>query len=149
MITRSEMEERRITLRLLAYWEKLRRDRKMPKESDIFAADIADLWEYCFIARIKDGEWYFHYMGRAIKEAYNEVMAKGSGEQVAPSLDILAPGYEQVVNKSGPLVLEGELHDAKGGDLFKYRQVLLPMGEGDKITSIFGGMRFLRIVNYK
>ena len=36
--------ERRIPLRLLAYWEKLRQGRPMPVERDVVPDDIRDLW---------------------------------------------------------------------------------------------------------
>jgi len=145
-------EERRITLRLLSYWEKKRNGRKMASEADIDPADIADLWEYCFMAHTKDiGKqgYNFTYLGKAIEEVYQEGMsASDDAGHLFPDMDILAKGHQQVVATAQPLVSEGELTNPHG-DVFKFRQVLLPLGSGNQVEAVFGGMRFLRIVTYK
>jgi len=142
------IEERRLTLRLLAYWEKRRNGRKMATEADIDPADIADLWESCFMAHTKDiGKqgYNFTYLGRAIQDMYEE--GSETDARVFPTMDILAKGYHDVIIKGEPLVVEGELTNPHG-DMFKFRQVLLPLGEGNVVHAVFGGMRFLRITNY-
>lgn len=152
MISQSELEERRITLRLLAYWERKRGTRAMPLETDFDPADIADLWEYCFIAhtqKIGQPGYSFSYLGRAIADVYHEGSASsGNGAVASPNMDILAAGYKEVVEHAKPLVTEGELTNPHG-DLFKYRQVLLPLGENGVVKAVFGGMRFLRVVTYR
>lgn len=143
-------EERRITLRLLAYWEKKRAGRPMPTEVDMDPADIADLWENCFLAHTRDiGKpgYNFTYLGKAIEDVYHEGLESG-GEPLFPNMDELADGYKQVIATRQPLVVESELTNPHG-DHFKYRQVLLPLGESGRVEAIFGGMRFLRIVSYR
>lgn len=147
-IVTSAADERRITLRLLSYWEKKRGARKMCAESDIDPADIADLWEYCFIAQVRDlkkSGYNFSYLGRAIADMYDDGMS--GGDRRFPTVGILAKGHEDVVEKGEPVVWEGELTNPQG-DMFKFRQVLLPLGEGASVKAVFGGMRFLRITNY-
>ena len=144
--------ERRITLRLLAYWEKKRGSRRMPTEPDIDPADIADLWEYCFLAHTRDiGKpgYNYTYLGKAIADIYQEgLSAEDERSPIFPNMDELANGYKQVVSKGEPLVTEGEITNPHG-DSFKYRQVLMPLGEAGRVDAVFGGMRFLRIVAYK
>lgn len=145
------MEERRITLRLLAYWEKKRNGRPMPLESDMDPADIADLWEYCFMAHTKDigkAGYHFAYLGKAIHDVYRSGLSPSDEENVFPNMDILAKGYNHVIEKKTPLVDEGEITNPHG-DVFKYRQVLLPLGDNGTVKAVFGGMRFLRIVTYQ
>ena len=48
------MLERRLSLRLLAYWERARGMRLMPQESDIHANNLSDIWDDCFILQIVD-----------------------------------------------------------------------------------------------
>lgn len=149
-IVTSAAEERRITLRLLSYWEKKRGGRKMCTEADIDPADIADLWEYCFLAQVKDLKkpgYNFTYLGRAIADMYSDGLDEGEGDRPFPTMDVIAKGHEQVTTKGEPLVWEGELTNPHG-DSFKFRQVLLPLGEGASVKAVFGGMRFLRVTNY-
>lgn len=144
-------EERRITLRLLAYWEKKRGNRAMPGENDMDPADIADLWEYCFMAHTRDigkKDYNFTYLGKAIEEVYQEGLNTAEEDShILPALEELANGYKEVIARRHPLVTEGELTNPHG-DVFKYRQVLLPLGDGREVKAVFGGMRFLRVVNY-
>lgn len=152
MMMSSPAEERRITLRLLAYWEKRRGARPMPTEVEIDPADIADLWENCFLAHTRDiGKegYHFTYLGKAIEDVYREGLTDADERStVFPDMDILAKGYRHVIDKVAPLVQEGEITNPHG-DVFKYRQVLLPLGNGRKVDAVFGGMRFLRVVTYK
>lgn len=142
-------EERRITLRLLSYWERRRAGRPMPGENEMDAADIADLWEYCFMAQTKDiqaGNMRFSYLGHGIKEVFQEALADSDGTSY-PDMEALSTAYEKVIRSAAPLVTESEF-TTPGGDIFKYRQVLLPLGQGNEVRAVFGGMRFLRIVAY-
>ena len=124
----SELEtgkERRITLRLLAYWEKKRGNRTMPAERDISPHDMGDLWDDCFLLRTDRLDHYV-YLGKAISH---------------PDALRLAPSCAKVAASGKPLVEEGEFHDPKHG-LIKYRQCLVPLGENGEITAVFGGIRF-------
>lgn len=145
-------DERRITLRLLAYWEKRRAGRAMPTEADMDPADIADLWPNCFMAHTKDigkAGYHFTYLGKAIQEVYLEGLSREDEQsQVFPDMDGLANGYKQVIANRQPLVTEGEITNLHG-DVFKFRQALLPLGEGSTVQAVFGGMRFLRVVTYR
>ena len=146
----SNLEERRITLRLLAYWEKKRGVRAMPEENDIDPADLADLWENCFLAQVKDlgKDHHFTYLGSAIHDIYAQGLTEEDDrEHIHPDIEALASHYHEVIAKSAPVVTEGEFSNPHG-DLFKYRQVLLPLGQGKNVKAVFGGMRFLRIRAY-
>ena len=150
-MTFSSPEERRITLRLLSYWEKRRKGRPMPAEADMDRADIADLWEYCFMAHTREigkAGYQFTYLGKAIENIYREGLEHAEGNAaIFPDMDSLAKGYRQVIANRQPLVSDGEITNMHG-DMFKFRQVLLPLGENGTVQAIFGGMRFLKIVAY-
>jgi len=144
-------DERRLTLRLLSYWEKKRGVRAMPREEDIDPADIADLWEYCFVAQVADIEkknYPFTYLGKTIEDVYRFGLpldeARGA---ILQDTSILTAHYDEVAAKATPFVGEGDFTNPHG-DQFSFRQVLMPLGEGDKVQAIFGGMRFLRIYAY-
>lgn len=137
--------EHRITLRLLAYWEKLRRGRDMPLEQDIVPDDIKDLWGNCFIVRIKDScppNYQFAHMGDAVARVYRGALCEDNPESfICPDGVYLSGRYEDMLNTAKPIIDEGEFHNSHG-ELIKYRQCLLPLGENGRITAIFGGMRY-------
>jgi hypothetical protein len=143
----SLMLERRITLRLLGYWEKLRGTRPMPREEDIDPEDIHDLWDNCMLVHVKDldkPDYNYTYMGQGIVEAYQFGMPAsevGSGSLSALNANFLMRRCKQIIETRKPLLDEGEFRNMHN-ELVKYRQCLLPLGEGDKVVAIFGGMRF-------
>lgn len=136
--------ERRITLQLLSYWEKLRKGRTMPQETDIDPDDIAELWENCFLVHVADlhKEGYnYTYLGDGIKKAYQGELDAGVSGLVSPNAEKLADCYMEILNTAKPLIDEGEFTNAQG-DLVKYRQCMLPLGRDGRVEAIFGGMRY-------
>lgn len=123
----------------------------MPREQDIDPADIADLWEYCFLVQTRDtdkGGYHFTYLGKAIEDIYRRGLAIDDERGAAfPSVEELAGQYQNVIIKSQPIISDGEITNLHG-DRFTYRQVLLPLGEGNTVKAVFGGMRFLRVYSY-
>lgn len=138
-------KERRITLRLMAYWEKARAGKAMPGEQDIDPDHIADLWDHCFLIHLSDlhKEGYnYTYLGDAIRKAYQGGLSEAdTGGLISPQSSKLAECCAAIKLNAKPLVDEGEFRNAHG-DLVKYRQCLLPLGEGSDVQAIFGGMRY-------
>lgn len=142
--------ERRITLRLLAYWEKLRKGRDMPTEEDVDPEDIRDLWDNCFLIHIsdlhKDGYNYI-YLGTEIKNAYQGGLTDADmNGMVSPNAAKLENCYTEIINTCKPVVDEGEFINGHG-DLVKYRQCLLPLGKNGQVEAIFGGMRYKLMIS--
>ncbi|MCE2926075.1 MAG: PAS domain-containing protein [Rickettsiales bacterium] len=141
----SSVNERRITVRLMAYWEKLRAGRDMPREQDVDPDAISDLWDYCFLLNVKDmgKEGYqYTYLGPEIKKAYQGGLAEGdTNGLVSPNADRMADCYMEIIHSKAPVVDEGEFRNIRG-DMVKYRQCLLPLGEEGDVKAVFGGMRY-------
>src|SRR5437868_14345399 len=93
--------ERRLTLQLVAYWEKLRNSRPMPSENDINPEELGELWDYCFLVQVRDAarrDYHFSYLGGAIVEAYRGKLSEGdSGSLVTLHADKLSAGYGRVI----------------------------------------------------
>lgn len=144
-MTDASVIERRITLRLMAYWEKMRRGNPMPTEADIDPDDLQDLWDYCFLIHVKDldkPDYNYTYLGKAIHDAYQGALSGDEGADIAsPNASKLAHSYNKLIETRSPLLEEGEFTNMHN-DLVKYRQCLLPLGEGQRVDAIFGGMRF-------
>lgn len=137
--------ERRITVRLVAYWEKIRGAHAMPSENDIDPDDLSDLWDYCFLVHVQDlkqEDYNYTYLGSAIVEAYRGgLSANDPSGIVAPNAEKLTSNYLRVIEGKKPVIEEGEFKNLRG-DTVKYRQCMLPLGTGDTVEAIFGGMRF-------
>lgn len=136
--------ERRLTLRLLAYWERLRMGRQMPTEADINPdGDISDMWDDCFLIHTSDvnmEDYNFIYLGSNIQMILTGAI-NDDPSRSWKSLNVkqLAPDIQKVLDNKSPVLNEGEiLNDAN--QRVKYRQCLLPLGEEDKVLAIFGGM---------
>lgn len=137
--------ERRITIRLLAYWERLRGKRDMPTEEDIDPDDLQDLWDNCFLIHVKDlskPDYNYTYLGTAIIEAYRSGLSESDpGRLISPNADKLAHSYSEIVKTGKPVIEEDEFRNLHN-DIVKYRQCLLPLGHNGTVDAIFGGMRF-------
>jgi len=120
--------ERRLNLRLLAYWEKKRALSAMPRMSDIHASDLHDFWQFCFLLRL-DGKGSFSrvHVGNAVDWTWLEPR--------------LAPFIEEVLAKKAPCLDEGEFPVA-GNKIVKYRQCLMPLGSEHGVEAVLGGVRF-------
>ena len=136
--------ERRLTSRLLAYWERVRGDRLMPTENDLNPdGDISDMWDDCFLIHVSDIEmdgYNFIFLGDNIRVSLVGEDTEPTRIWDALNVKRLAPSIQQVLEKKAPLLDEGETYN-DANQLVKYRQCLLPIGEGDKVLAIFGGMR--------
>lgn len=129
--------ERRITLRLLSYWERRRGSRKMPNQADINAEDLADLWEDCFIIEMNnknDTNHKYSYIGDGVQGWLG-------GAEKTQDIKVLTKSYPKLFESPKPILEEGEFYDS-AEQLVKFRQCLLPLGEGDQLKAILGGMRF-------
>lgn len=140
--------ERRMTLRLLRYWESIKGAREFPSENDIDPDDevIADIWDGCFVIQVRDiyekQDYNYTYLGPAIIEAYKGGIT-GDAECgiISPNASKLEQSFHQVLSTRAPILQDGEFKNLKNITI-KYRQCLLPLGEQDKIQAIFGGMSF-------
>jgi hypothetical protein len=133
--------ERRITSRLVGYWERIRGERVMPNEVDINPDDLQDLWDDCFLVHARDlkmQDYNYIYLGLNIAHMYQEGI-KGDLEHFNASK--LSKGFQKVIDTKKPVLEEGGIVNALGRTLL-YRQCLLPLGSGDAVDAILGGIRY-------
>ncbi len=145
LLDRPPAVERRITLRLLAYWEKLRSGRDMPAESDLKPEDIADLWDQCFLLHAEhfgNSNYHYSYMGDSITKAWLDGAREGdASELVSPHTARLAPIYRDIIKTGKPIINEGEFRNQQG-QAVRLRQCLVPLGKDGRVEAILGSMRF-------
>lgn len=139
--------ERRITQRVLRYWEQVCRGRPMPEESDIDPDALGDDWPHCFLLQTRDIEhveqFNFTYLGDGILQAYKRARIDPDNLfLVGPNAFHLAPHFRKVVETASPLIEESDFIADTGVRVF-YRQCLLPIGApGKGVEAIFGVMLF-------
>lgn len=136
--------ERRLTLQMLSYWERLRGTRPMPTESDINPEELSELWDDCFLiheSNMNQSDYNFVYLGNNIRKAVCGSL-ENSATSTTQNLNMrrLTPNIAKVLNNKTPVIEDGELINDLN-QLVKYRQCLLPLGDGDKVLAVFGGMR--------
>ena len=138
-------QERRITIRMLSYWEKLRRNRVMPSVNDVNPEDLQDLWDNCFIVHLKDvgnADQNSTYIGKAILDAYQQGLSEEDDHRlISPDLETFMHHHKAIFESPKPLLEEGEFDNTLLGTV-KYRQCILPLGENGKVEAILGGMHF-------
>ena len=137
MMMDSPEHDRRLTLRLMAYWERLRASRTMPSQKEIEPENLSDVWDYCFLLpaeNLSNATIPYTYLG--------DNLSNWLGDTQSPmNIKRLRAGYPRVVETMRPVLEEGEF-EGPGGQLVKYRQCLLPLGENGQVQAILGGIRF-------
>ena len=125
------MTERRLSLRLLAYWERARGQRLMPHASDLRAEDLPDVWDDCFMLQVLNHEKADYEVIHEGQKLHKDWRQNGQ----------LACSIATILTKRGPILEDGQIHDANG-EVIKYRLCMLPLGDEQGVRAIFGGMRY-------
>lgn len=139
------MQEHRLTLRLMRYWELIRKGRTYPEIIQFNAAAVEEIWPYCFRVSVQSQavpHYAYEYMGEVIAGLYgrdltgmvvNRHMKQFPGAVLHGKLD-------HVVASNEPLLDEGHFVTEQG-KLIKYRACLLPFGNEKKgLTHIVVGL---------
>lgn len=143
-------DKQRINEYLHSYWESKHNGRTCPSESDIDPAELADIWDSCFLVRYNDthtdeNEFTYLYLGSTLLEAYG-----GSDENtreictrlIFPSSMSLVHKFREIVEHGKPVLEEGEFLNIKKL-LVKYRSNMLPLLDKEgNIRYIIGGMKW-------
>ena len=134
-------EERRLVLRLMAYWDDLRGERAYPRADEIDPAAIGDDWPFCCVLALAEPLQCstFEYVGLELLGAGRPA----AGElrlEVVPEDALLRPalGYlSRVLERRVPMSLGGEARLTEGPALF--RSILLPLSDdGHAIDRVLG-----------
>lgn len=142
--------ERRITHRLINYWQRIKGDRVLPSETDIDSDDIADMWGDCFIIQLHDMEdltrahaYTYTYLGKALSELYEPPSDGNDGVLSVLNSERLMGMVSEMQMTKLPIVehMENFRHQ---GRVIKYRMCVLPLGEENgRINGLLGGLRFV------
>lgn len=131
--------ERRLTYRLLNYWDSLRGNRIYPGLDDIDGAMIPDLWPWCFVldTRRDYPSPYFEYLGEDLAK-YSGIYLSGKDDWRVTLLDKAAEHLDRTLAAREPILIEDELRRYDGRELL-FRSIMLPLSEdGETISHVLG-----------
>ena len=131
--------ERRLSRRLLAYWQERRGDREFPALGDIDSEAISEMWPSCFILDTAGNREfpYFHYLGSDLLK-FSGIFLSGETDWALTLLDKAVGNYREALETRVPILIEDELTRFDGSRLL-FRSVLLPLSEDQKTVDYILG----------
>jgi len=139
---RAKGAERRLTLRLLNYWQEVKGVRSFPTSGDINSDAIADIWPNCYLLRIeKDGdEPIFDYLGEKLAKFSGVFVSNLSFTETRHQtlLDQAIRYYRDALDTRAPVVGDDEFMRFDGTRII-YRSIILPLSnDQQRITHLLG-----------
>jgi hypothetical protein len=141
--------ERRLSVRLLDYWNELRGDKRYPSPDDIHFETVPELAEFGFTMSIPggDGAPKIHYLGSALRDHINmfrdgAAVGETDNKPLSLALNDAIRRYADVTEREGPVAFESDSFDVPGTQ-FAYRAIILPFSRDDAhIDFILGAIRY-------
>ncbi len=142
---RAALRERRLNMRLMAFWWDRRGDRRFPSLEDFDPEALADIWPHCFslVAHDPPQKSVFRFIGDAVAETLSGVEGKITIDGLTKDslLDHATRNIDEVLEQRVPAVTSGEYFDPAGNAIV-YRSILLPFSsDQETIDSVVGGAR--------
>lgn len=143
------MQERRIPDIIVHYWEGKRANGMLfPGEATVVPEELEALgcWKDCFFIKVRDimkeTDYHYSYFGPSLVSAYGEDLTETSLRNFAsPDAENLAEKYYEVIATKHPVTDESEFINARNMRV-RYRQCLVPLGQGESVKAILGAMRY-------
>jgi len=141
------MQDKRLTVRLMRYWDLLRKDGVLPQWERVNPGVIEDAWPRCCAWRVEVGRndtlvYTYEYVGKSVREALG---ANPTGQMFMSQLRgfpgaRIAQRSDEVVKSRTPVTEEGRFIN-EVTQVVKYRSCLLPFGtKSGKVTHILLGL---------
>jgi len=137
--------ERRLNMRLMAFWWDKRADRRFPSVEDFDPQELSDVWTHCFTLYPQDPfeQSAFRYVGDTIAAVSGisgaEITVDKLGENSL--LDHATRIVGEVLTQQVPVIRSGEFVNEEG-ETVMYRSILLPLSQDQAtIDCVVGGAR--------
>ena len=140
------MIEKRLSTRLLGYWNGVRKNDDFPDIKRFNVGAIEDIWPNCFRVSVDQRgrvpAYKYEFMGETIAKVYGRdltgMIVDKSTRQFPGK--VIHHKFADIIKECVPMQDEGHFINEKG-DLIKYRACILPFGEQRKgITDIVVGL---------
>ena len=142
---RAVPRERRLNMRLMAFWWDKRADRRFPSVKDFDPQELSDVWAHCFTLQPQDPceQSAFHHVGDKIAAMSGiggaEITVDEIGENTL--LGHAARNVGEVLRQQVPVIRSGEFVNEEG-ETVMYRSILLPLSQDQEtIDCVVGAAR--------
>lgn len=142
------MHEKRLTTRLITYWERTKGSADFPAYQQINPSAIDDIWQNCLALHVqpKSGGMQ-HYVYAHCGETVTKALGKNMRGQMLASNMRLFPGariikrIDEVVTRTAatPLLDDGQFVN-DNGKVIKYRACLLACGANGIVSHVIIGV---------
>jgi hypothetical protein len=125
----------------LAYWERKRGERRMPRRADIDPVEIPDLLPYVrLVDVVARGQYRYRLVGTEVEQLHGGLKFYGRlvHEALPPQLaDHIIPVYDECVRERRPVFLEQIFYTPDREQVARHSRVLfLPLSEDDETVSM-------------
>ncbi len=136
-------QERRLTMRLLNYWQELRGVRRFPSLGDINPEAVGDIWENCYVLDVgtTSRDPMFSYLGQRLAKLSGVYIRGNSLADLENGtlLDQATRHVPEVLETCAPVTSEDEFIRYDGVTII-YRSIVLPLSDDQKTVShLLGG----------
>ena len=141
----SPVQERRLNMRLMGYWQELRQAAGCPAVVSFDPALLADVWDNCFQLDLSQqpGAPRFQHIGDILaKDAALDVSCATTAD--LPQGNLLAKVLERLSAFEDGLqpIVDSGVHQDGAGRSCLYRSIMLPFtGESGDLRLVVGGAR--------
>lgn len=137
--------ERRLNMRLMAFWWDRRANRRFPSVEDFDPEELSDVWTHCFTLTPQEphDQSAFQYIGDTLAAASGLTESDLTVDNVIENslLDHATRSVEDVLAQQVPVIRSGEFVN-DDGETVMYRSILLPLSRDQKsINCVVGGAR--------
>lgn len=137
--------ERRLNMRLMAFWWDRRASRRFPSVEDFDPEELSDVWTHCFTLAPQEpcDQSAFQYIGDTIAAASGLTESEITVDRVSKNslLDHATRNVGDVLAQQVPVIRSGEFVN-EDGETVMYRSILLPLSQDQKtVDCVVGGAR--------
>ncbi len=137
--------ERRLNMRLMAFWWDKCADRRFPSAEDFDPEELSDVWTHCFTLEPQEpyGKSVFRYVGDSLAAGSGVSEPEMTVDEVRENslLDHATRNIPEVLSQKVPVIHSGEFEN-QAGETVMYRSILLPLSQDQStINCIVGGAR--------
>lgn len=139
-------QEQRLTGKLAARWDGLRKSAPMPSIEQLKGIDMSDVWPNCMLIKAGTSEGYlFEHMGENIRQAYGRDLTGLTADTARSGFpgSIIFRFLDPTVIRKQPTENSGNFMGGNSYTIIKYRACFLPFGDEEKgVTHILAGLSF-------
>ena len=137
--------ERRLNMRLMAFWWDKRADRRFPSVEDFDPEELSDVWTHCFTLKPQDPyeASVLDYVGDSLAAISGLSDPEVTVDKVCENslLDYATRNVPEVLSQQVPVIRSGEFVNQEG-ETVMYRSILLPLSQDqESIDCVVGGAR--------